>query len=191
MRPQALVFRLHGPGGTADLAGAVCAGLGVPLLDLDADELGGEPEEPLRAVFREGLLLRAGVHLSAPESLPPSARRTLRTAVADFGWLVFLGGDSGWAEFPGAAAHSVTVPAPDPARRAAVWHAALDGHTPDPSTWAAELAGRFRLPPRRVRTAVALAEARRLMEDEPAELTLAHVTGACRAESAGGSATWP
>ena len=75
----ALVFRMHGPGDTADLAGAVCAGLGVPLLDLDAGELGGEPEELLRAFFREGLLLRAGVHLAAPEALPPAARRTLRT----------------------------------------------------------------------------------------------------------------
>ncbi|MEU6726444.1 ATP-binding protein [Nonomuraea wenchangensis] len=176
----ALVFRLHGAAGTAELAGRVCARLGVPLLDLDAAELGPDSDDLVRTALREGVLQRAAVHLSGLEALRPESRRLLRTAVADFGWLVFLGGAPDWAEFPGVRSHALAVPPSSPERRAAVWRDALDGHTDDPHEWAIELAGRFRLPPRRIREAVRLAVDRRLMAAAPGPLTLADITMACR-----------
>ncbi|MER5473788.1 ATP-binding protein [Streptomyces sp. NPDC002935] len=164
-----LVFELRGAEGTAGLAGEVCARLGVPLLEVDL----AERTDLVRAAVREGLLQRGGVHLSGA-----GPAHLLRTAVADFGWLVFLmDGDLG--ELPGVVVHRVTVPPPDPAHRAAAWRAALGGH----EEWADELAGRFRLPPSRIRAAAQLAEQRRIMAGEPGEPTLADLTEACRAES--------
>ncbi|MEU9671667.1 ATP-binding protein [Streptomyces bobili] len=168
-----LVFELHGGEGTVSLGGEVCARLGVPLLQVDL----ADRTDLVRVAVREALLQRAAVHLSAQTAAAWSAH-LLRTAVADFGWLVFLT-DGNLGELPGVVVHRVTVPPPAPTHRAAAWREALGGN----EEWAAELAGRFRLLPSRIMAAVQLAEQQRVMAGEPDEPTLEGLTAACRTES--------
>jgi AAA+ superfamily predicted ATPase len=193
-RPR-LVLALHGPAGVGkgELARQLCGRLGVPLLTLDVRALApqdAEAGETIRAALREGLLQGAAVHFAGADTFLDDAARPLLTAllgaVADFGRLVFLTGESTWTsapEFAGAFVHPVPVALPDVPRSTEIWRRCLIGHTPDPQAWAAELAGRFRLAPSRIRAAVELAEDARIMRPPPSELTLADVSAACRERS--------
>jgi ATPase family associated with various cellular activities (AAA) len=186
-----LVFHLHGPDthGQTELVSQVCHRLGVAVVDLDLTVLGDHPDIAVREAFREALLRSAAVRLTGADVLPTEAGRLLgavREAVADFGRLVFLTGESSWSgpeTFPGSRLHPVTVALPELPRRTAIWRAALDGQTADPKGWAVELAGRYRLPAARIRAAVALATDRRVRSAEPGALTLADVAAACRQQS--------
>jgi SpoVK/Ycf46/Vps4 family AAA+-type ATPase len=190
-----LVIALHGPAGVGkrELARQVCGRLGVPLLSLDAQALaqqGAEAADVLRTALREGLLQSAAVHLSGADALLEAAARpllaALETAMAEFGWLVFLAGEQAWTgkpEFAGALVHPVAVTVPDVPRSTENWRRCLAGHTGAAQAWAADLAVRFRLPPGRIRAAVALAESERLMRAQPSELTLADVSAASRQQS--------
>jgi AAA+ superfamily predicted ATPase len=190
-----LVLALHGPAGVGkrELARQVCGRLGVPLLSLDALALvqqGTEAADVLRTALREGLLQQAAVHLSGTDALLEATARpllaALETAVAEFGWLVFLTGEQPWTgrpEFAGALVHPMAVTVPDVPHSTENWRRCLAGHTADAHSWAAELAVRFRLPPARIRAAVTLAESERLMRAQPSDLTLADVSVASRQQS--------
>ena len=113
-------------------------------------------------------------------------RTALSSAVADFGWLVFLIGESDWSgaeKLAGSVVQSVKVTLPDVPRSAAIWRHSLAGHVADPGQWADELAGRFRLPAARITAAVELADNDRLTRPESRALTLADVAAACRQQS--------
>jgi ATPase family associated with various cellular activities (AAA) len=187
-----LVLYLHGAAGVGkrELAREVCNRLGVSLLSLSADSLGAEPERTLRLHLREGLLQHAAVQVVDADVLARGENHTLltvlSTAVADFGWLVFLIGESDWSggdELAGIVVHSVEVMLPDVPRSAAIWRYSLAGHVADPEEWADELAGRFRLPAARITAAVELADNYRVIRHETQTLTLADVAAACRQQS--------
>ncbi len=187
-----LVLYLHGAAGVGkrELAREVCNRLGVSLLSLSADSLGSEPERTLRLHLREGLLQHAAVQVVDADVLARGENHTLltvlSTAVADFGWLVFLIGESDWSggdELAGIVVHSVEVMLPDVPRSAAIWRYSLAGHAADPEGWADELAGRFRLPAARITAAVELADNYRVIRHETQTLTLADVAAACRQQS--------
>ncbi|MEC4018800.1 ATP-binding protein [Streptomyces sp. H27-D2] len=193
-----LVFYLHGPAGAGkrELARQTCHRLGVSLLSLSLGSgapgggSGPNTEELFRPAFREGLLQQAAVHLADADALLRDDARpvlaSLSAAVDDFGWLVFLTGESGWtgeAEFADALLQPVAVPLPDVPRSTTLWRRALAGHTADPAAWAAELAAVFRMSPSRIRGAVELAEGQRLMEPLPRALTRSDVSAACRQQA--------
>jgi len=190
-----LVFYLYGPAGAGkwELARQTCHRLGISLLSLDIEALtglGADAESLFRTALREGPLQQAAVHLPGADALLREAGRPLRTslaaAIADLGRLVFLTGESEWSaagEFADTHFQPVAVPLPDVPRSTEIWRRSLAGHTPDPQSWAAELAGRFRLAPGRIRAAVELADNHRLMEPQPRTLTLADVSAACRRQS--------
>ena len=189
-----LVLALHGPAGAGkrELARQVCGRLGVPLLSLDAQALaqqGAEAADVLRIALREGLLQSAAVHLGAADVLLEDGAHplvaALETAAAEFGWLVFLTGELAWTGEPrlaGALVHPVAVMLPDVPRSTEIWRRVLAGRTPDPQSWATELAARFRLAPGRIGAAAELADNERVMRAQR-DLTLAGVSAACRQQS--------
>lgn len=190
-----VVLALHGPAGVGkrEVARHVCGRLGVPMLSVNVHALvrqGAEAAEVLRTALREGLLQSTAVQLAGADALLDDTAgpllAALETAVAEFGWLVFLTGQSAWtgeAEFAGALVHPVAVTLPDVPRSAEIWRRCLAGRAADPRSWAAELAVRFRLAPGRIRAAVELADNERLMRSQPQDLTLADVAAACRRQS--------
>ncbi|MGW1209355.1 ATP-binding protein [Streptomyces sp. NPDC002499] len=186
-----LVCHLHGPDsdGQFDLLRLTSRRLDLPFVSADVRTLVGPAGATLvRLAFRESLLRDAAVHLAHVDVLLGEENRALLAAladaVADFGLPVFLTGTSPWTagatELP---VHSMDVPLPDLSRSTALWKEVLGAHAGQEADWAAELAGRYRLPAARIRAAVRLADNRRLMEPVPRELTLADLTAACRSES--------
>ncbi|GGT11632.1 ATP-binding protein [Nonomuraea spiralis] len=182
-----IVFHLHGPAGSGklDLAAEVCRHLEIPLLSADAGAL--DTGGLLRTCLREGVLHQAAIHLPAADTLPPALLAELREAVADFGRLTFLTGEHAWdgGDFPGALFHSLAMPAPDPRRAVLAWREHLGAHTGEAREWAEQLVSRFRLPPRRIGAALALADNQRLMEPDDRPLALADVAAACRGHLGG------
>jgi SpoVK/Ycf46/Vps4 family AAA+-type ATPase len=189
---RSLVLYLHGPAGVGkrDIARNACRHLGVPLLEIDADGLlaaGPEAEKLCRLVFRESLLQQAAVYLAGADVLQQDAARSilrsLQVAVAEYGWMVFLSGESSWPAtdtFPNCVFQPVDVPIPDVPTRTTMWQRSLTGLTPDTKAWATQLANAFQLTPERIRAAVDRADSSRRMEPEPRPLTLADVAAACR-----------
>jgi hypothetical protein len=178
-----LVLHLHGPAGAGkgDLARNVGHRLGVAVLRLD---LAASGAEHIRPAFREALLHNAALHLAGADVLhrDDTLLAAVVAAVADFGWLVFLTGESRWAgpaDFAGARFHPVAVPLPDLPRRTAVWHSVLNGQ----KNWAAELASRYRLPANGIRAAVRLATDQRLRTGDGREMTFQDLAAACRQQA--------
>jgi SpoVK/Ycf46/Vps4 family AAA+-type ATPase len=176
---QPVVLYLHGPAGAGKLATVAQASrrLGLPLLRVDGRDAGAET---LRMDLRDALLQGAAVHLADVDALEPEQRRALLAVVADYGWLVFLTGESEWTADPGGlgiAVIPVAVPLPDLDRRTEIWAESLPGH---PEAWAAELAARYELPAARIPAAARLAHDQLLLEAADRELTLADVSAACR-----------
>jgi AAA+ superfamily predicted ATPase len=192
--PRPVVFHLQGPAGAGKTALARHCGerLGMPLISVDAASLTGlatESEVLLRLAFREGLLHHAAVHVAGADVLRSDGAllATLASVTADYGRPVFLSGESDWPADErtfGDKIIPLSVPLPDLPRSAALWRECLAGHTPDAESWAAELAGRYRLPAARIPAAVRLARDSRLMAPQPGPLRLADVSAACRQQSA-------
>ncbi|WP_284750274.1 ATP-binding protein [Amycolatopsis sp. RTGN1] len=176
------VCYLHGPAGAGklDLAARASHRMGLPLLSLNAATL---PErdaaELIRLTFRDALLRDAAVHIA---DLAPMHEPALRSAIEDHSRPVFLTGEADWAGTLDV--HPIAVPLPDADRAVELWNRHLATHTDAAAEWAAELAGRYRLPPARIRAAVRLADDLRLAQPRPRALTLADVAAACRQQSA-------
>ena len=112
----------------------------------------------------------------------PLLKASAASAVAEFGWLVFLSGKSPWTgrarrRRAGLSCRSA-LPLPDVPARAAVWEHCLPGQTSDARPWAASWPAAFRLTPGQIRAAVELArnESRRA-EREPRSLRSADLCG--------------
>jgi len=189
-----LVVRLSGPTGSGkrELAVRACSQLPIPVLRADLAGLAGAPAaaELVRLAFRDGLLLQSAVYLCHAELLAgPDGRElqaALDSAIADFGWLVFLSGDSAeMAEtgLDGALVASVELPAPGVPVRKAAWQQHLARRDLGPPDWAEPLAARFQLTPGRIRAAADMADADRMMRPGRANLTLEDLMAACRRQS--------
>ena len=184
-RPAQVLY-LRGPAGAGklELARQTSHRLGLPLLSIDAGGLGADAEALLRLALRDGLLHRAAVHVAGADALGGAESRPLLAAVAEYGWLVFLTGESEWGACQTALGDGVlpvTVPLPNLTRSTAIWQDSLAGH---PEAWAAELAGRYELPAARIPAAVRLAHDQLLITAQPRALTLDDVSAACRQLSA-------
>jgi hypothetical protein len=158
-RRPAQVLYLRGPAGAGklELARQTSHRLGLPLLSIGAGGLGADAEALLRLALRDGLLHRAAVHVAGADALGGAESRSLLAAVAEYGWLVFLTGESEWGACQtafGDGVLPVAVPLPNLTRSTAIWQDSLAGH---PEAWAAELAGRYELPAARIPAAVRLA----------------------------------
>jgi AAA+ superfamily predicted ATPase len=171
-----LVFHLRGPAGTGKLAVARCASrlIGMPLISVDAGRLAGDL---LPVALRDGLLHGAAVYVGGVDAVRPES---VLAAVAEFGRLVFLGGEAEWTA---GGVVPIEVPVPDVARAAGIWRDSLAAVTRDGGAWAEELAGRYRLPAERIPAVVRLADDNRVMTAGP--LTLDGVAAACRQLASG------
>lgn len=189
-----LVVRLSGPAGSGkrELAVRACSQLPIPVLSADVAGLAGAPapEQLLRFAFRDGLLLQSAVYLGHAELLTGPGGHELRaaldSAIADFGWLVFLSGDSAeMAEtgLGGALVAPVELPAPGVQVRVAAWQQHLARRNLGPPDWAQPLAARFQLTPGRIRAAADMADADRMMRPGRGNLTLEDLMAACRRQS--------
>lgn len=194
-RARKLVLYLHGPYGVGkrELVLGVCRRLGCSLLTLDAQLLlsfGVEAPDLLRLAFREGLMQQAVLHLKRADSLLQDAAQPLlhaaSTAIAEYGWLVFLSGEAPWIlreSFPECLFQSVELRMPDVPARAEAWRYHLAGQMPDTASCVSQLAGRFRLTPRQIRAAIELADNQRRMQPEIHSLSLSGLSAACRQQS--------
>ena len=194
-RGRKLVVYLYGPYGVGkrELAMSVCGRLGCPILTLDTELLltqGADAESVLRAAFREGLLQQAVIYLRRGDVLLQNTARPLLTALAtaivEYGWLVFVGGEAAWTlteSFPGCVFQPVKLPIPDVPLREAVWETCLATHVPNRAGWAPQLARTFRLTPGQIHAAVEQAENRRRMAGEARSLSLDGLSAACRQQS--------
>ncbi|MEV6871437.1 AAA family ATPase [Amycolatopsis sp. NPDC051128] len=180
------VWYLSGPAGagTRELARHTAHRLGHALVSVDLRTLTGpDAAQVLRIAFREALLQDAAVYVAHADEAGPLLT-TLAGVVAGHSRPVFLSGKPDRPE-PGLGVplHPVAVPWPGAEHSESLWRHSLSGHTADAAGWAAELAGRYRLPPARIRAAVRLADEERAAEPEPRPLTLPDVAAACRRQS--------
>jgi SpoVK/Ycf46/Vps4 family AAA+-type ATPase len=192
---RSLALYLGGPYGVGKkaLAQALCQELGCPLLQLDMERLldhEAELERMLRLAFREGLLLQAAVYLKDADALwkdegkASALIKKVADVMSEYGWLTFLSGAKPWplgGSLDGTAFHVVTLPAPDFALRTAAWQISLHRLGADTS-WAEELASRFRLTPRQIEEAAQSAVMLCRTRDE-AEVSLADLFTACGQQS--------
>lgn len=192
------VIHLRGPCGVGKrtLAQAVSVQLGRPLLRIDLDLLmlcEQEPEARLRLAFREGLLLGADLYLDRFDGLfgeEPRARSLLKTLpriLAEFGRLVFLGGEKVWKPAPSFARmefHAIAVPLPDAGLRELAWRRALAARdVPAAGPWVAQLARQFRLTLGQIQSAVAEAAANAHADAGEPAVTREVLYAACRNQS--------
>lgn len=194
--PRRVAVHCHGPRGVGkfELALDACAQLGCPLLRLDLDLLPlreSEAGELLRLGLREGLLLQAAVYLSPLDVLlgdEPRAKfllKILSKLMAEYGWLVFLGGEKPWqaAEWSGRLVfQSIALPLPGVPVRETAWRQVLAGMS-GAEGWALPLARQFQLTPGQIQAAYQTAEAKAPLQAGRPALGLADLCAACRNQS--------
>ena len=193
-----IVCHFFGPagGGKLRLAQAVAKKLGAPLVVCDAGLLllqEHELDDLLNALFREGLLLQAGVCIENLEQLfsdPGRAaglmKRIMR-AVEDSGWLTFLLSERRIPD--GLRSEAIVllskeVAVPDAASRREVWVQELAGiERALREDWAGLLSSRFRLTPGRIRDSLRDARDAALCAGESDDALLPRILLACREHS--------
>jgi len=190
-----VVLYLYGPSGVGkkDLALTACRKLGRAMFCVDVELLlacGAEAQTLLKPIFREAVLMQAGLYLDNAASLLKEDNRpmlkVLSGLAAEYGWLVFLAGHHPWmpeGTFKDCLFHAIELPVPDVPLRQAAWARALRDHTPDAASWAAQLAGRFRLTPGQITSAAALAKTECIMRGGSNALALGALYAACRHQS--------
>lgn len=187
-------IHLRGPRGAGqiDLALGVCRELNTLLVRVDMELLLARDgtEEMMRLALREGPLAQAAIFLDnidvvlAEDDRARVELKRLATAVADFGWLLFLSGEKEWpahARFEGMLFYGLDLPMADVMIRREAWRAALGLRVVEiGEEGLAQLAGRFRLTPGQIRDAAARAHAINLAHPEPVPLELDDLFAACR-----------
>ncbi|MFI6324341.1 ATP-binding protein [Nonomuraea sp. NPDC050556] len=167
--PRPLVLGLRDQAGAdhSQLAADICAGLGRPLIVVDAAAWIGRGRDALTLLplaFRECLLHQAAIYVGGIDELTCSDARlgtavltVMSRAAAEYSPLTFLSTEKS-AMLPGVPDtlryHAVEIPAPDTVVREAAWRATMRGSLPaaDPS-WAAQLARAFTLTPHQIAAA--------------------------------------
>ena len=118
----------------------------------------------------------------------------LEVATSEYGWLVFLSGESHWARpqaFAGCSFHSTDLPVPDVPVHTAVWERCLKDEVSEAAALAYRLGGQFQLTPGQFRGAVDLARNRGLMKPERLAITASDLAAACRENSGPASGNSP
>ncbi len=192
-----LIVALHGDKSEAfALAGTVCAGLGLPMLVVDAPLLvaSGAPfEGAIRDAARESLLMPAALMVQGADRLAEQGAEhdlrlhQLRAALDDFAWLAFV-----TAAYPltsGATPRhpwlTLEVPAPEISLRAARWKSVLSRAGIDATEEDLDsLAGRFRPAASDLSSIVVNATMRARVGQPEQNATLADVEAACRESAA-------
>ena len=193
-----LVFHFHGPYGVGkrNLALGVCGTVNCTMLDLDMEHLltyESEIETLLRLTFREGLLLQAAVYLNnidivlTDEEKAKGYLKRLKKVVEEYGWLVFLAGETSWNQkgiFEQTVFQTVGLPIPDVAMRKAVWENALRTiHPGIEPTWVEQVANQFHLTPGQICDAAEWAQHTCLMTHGVENIELVDLYAACRQQS--------
>lgn len=178
--------------GRRAIAGALCAELGLPLLEIDvAGLLAREASQELFAVLalREAQLRGAGLLLAGANELlhddrMAAPRAALLEALAGHTLPVFLALETEWeprGALRGASYASVALPQPSYGERERLWRARLNGSTPDDTTLET-LASAFKLSPGQIRDAAAAAH----NLAGSAQITPANLFGGARAQGTDG-----
>jgi SpoVK/Ycf46/Vps4 family AAA+-type ATPase len=190
-----LVLYLHGPHGVGkkNLGLTACRQLGRPMLSVDMELLlahGAQAEALLKPICRESVLLQAALYLDNASSLLKEENRpilkVLSKVAAEYGWLVFLAGNKPWVPdevFKECLFHSIGLSVPDVPMRQAVWESCLKGQVTETTSWAAQLARRFRLTPGQIMDAVGFAAKECAIRFGRKEVALAALYEACRHQS--------
>jgi AAA+ superfamily predicted ATPase len=187
---------LSGLPGTSkrDIAEAICATMGVPLLAVDTRNLAGEEisaEATVSLIFREGILNKAAVYLenfNTPASGNSAARQAYEHIISEIraypGWVI-IAAENGWR--PGESLGKkpfveIELSPASYAERKISWEKITRGKvkiTPDIDF--AELAGKFRFNSSQIRQAVDIAvNLARWRDAEKGEITGDDLYDACR-----------
>jgi SpoVK/Ycf46/Vps4 family AAA+-type ATPase len=193
MAPMALYF--YGPYGAGhqDLALALTRQWQRPLLCVDMERLltqGTDGARLLRLAGRESRLQGAALFLDHVDSAfqEDDKRKAAMAHVArvatDDCWLTFLAGENPWplqGPFGQTVFHAFSLAVPGVSVRQAACERALRDLAPEADiTWAAQVAGRFRLTPGQIYDAVAWAVNHRAMQGTARDITIEDLFAGCR-----------
>jgi SpoVK/Ycf46/Vps4 family AAA+-type ATPase len=190
---QRLICHLHGPDGAGKktLAAAICHEEGIPLLGADLRELlhqSANPEDSLRDVFRQAILLQSAVYLDHFELVCEDEKnaavlRSLSRSIDEFSWLTFIGSTTAWnyaSRFGHHLFASIELPKPGIATRQSLWmeFASEAGVETANVRWD-EVAARFRLTPGQMEGALQLARSTAALRSSDDPVTTEDVVGGC------------
>jgi hypothetical protein len=193
-----IVYHFYGPSGAGKLglSISICRHLGCPLIVCDMGMFrsrDNDIETILKAVFREGLLMQAGVYLehldellNEPERSSELVRR-IAVLIEEAGWLVFLGSEKPMKERirgNGIVLYTKGMPVAGPALRKRTWQNALSNMSgAENEEWAELLASRFRLTPGRIRDCARAAKDALVLSPGGEADLLPRLLTACREQS--------
>jgi SpoVK/Ycf46/Vps4 family AAA+-type ATPase len=200
-REKGLVCNFHGPRGVGKkaTAEAVCAELGVPILNVDVNKMlavNTPLELSLRLIFREGRLQNAAILfdgydlLLGDEKEIRSGYESLITELENYSKWVFLVSEKEWQ--PGAILYSksftsVELPTPSYKARRQLWERQWDGDSAVATDIDfGDLASKFRLSGGQIRDVVAAARSlARWRDPAKATITAQDLYAACRRQFRG------
>jgi AAA+ superfamily predicted ATPase len=200
--PAGLVVYVYGPYGTEQqlLARAVCADLGLPLIEADVEQMLADArpfEETAWLVAREAVLQPAVLCLARFDRLfteeqgqtPPRGKlQALIGAVQSLSRVTFLLAERPWS--PAGTLQSldgfveIGLQPPDADTSRAVWEESLRGRTVDANIDLGTLTSRFKLTPGQIANAVAFAGSlARWRSPGEGRISAEDLTAACRAQA--------
>ncbi len=164
------VFIWGRPGsGKSQAAAALAAALARPLLTLDAARLAVRPADTIagliQAAVRETRLRQGVLHVRYADALDSASRAVV---LAHLGPGMVMTAQAAWALHDQAVKPIVLhIPVPAFGQRQALWRTSLNGQAPPGDSLPAELAGRFRLTPGQITSAVQAAQHRAWLRAGP------------------------
>jgi ATPase family associated with various cellular activities (AAA) len=200
--PASLVIYLQGTYGSEkqSLARAVCADLGLPLIEADAEQMLADPrpfEETAWLVAREAVLQPAALCIDGFDRLfaeeqgqsPPRGKlRGIVAAIQALSRVTFLLAERPWS--PAGTLESldgfveIALHLPDAGMARGVWEEWLQGRPLDGDIDVGTLSSRFKLTPGQIRDAVAFATSlARWRAPNDGRISADDLTAACRAQA--------
>ena len=196
--PQQWIALFHGADaqGQQEAVRTLCAGLNLPLLEADLEAFLEDTagfDEHLRLILREGALATGAVCLRHEGGLggdgekPSVIRRSMESALREFGWIAFICGPTAWNPPDGLKQQWLfrqEFPVPGATERAELWRAALEEAQVAEDVAIDELASGFRFGQREIGNAVAQAINQSMLRTNgDFNLSQADLQSASRAES--------